>query len=76
MDLGFRRHTATKKINKKRATQRYSGCPRPLVFSVDQEYSLMGCSPAEPLSTYPDGTNINTTYIYTQNSYQRVLVFR
>jgi len=63
MDLDFRRHSTTKKINGRKAAQNILGCPRPLVFSVDQGYSLMGCFPAEPISAYPDNTNVKN-YLY------------
>jgi hypothetical protein len=57
-------------------TQNILGHLLAYAFSVDQEYSLTGCSPAEPVSAYPDETNLNTTMNYEQNSYPPFLGFR
>lgn len=76
MDLGFRRNTTTKKAYKNKAAPKNLGCPRPLVFSVDQGYSLMSCSSVELISAYPDATKLQITYIYKTKSYQCFLVFR
>jgi len=74
--MGFRRHEATKKSLEKRAAQKSLGCPWPLAFSVDQDHSLKGCSPAEPFSAYPDKLNIIPTFGFHQKSYQQGLGFR
>ena len=71
--MGFRRH----KNDKKRwATQSVLDYPWPEAFSVDQEYSLAGCSSAEPDSACPDGLNIIPTFDFEPKSYPHVLGFR
>ncbi len=74
--MGFDRHKTTKKCQKSWAAQIVSGCPWPQAFSVDQGYSLTGCSPAEPVSAYPDNLNIIPTFDFQQKSYQHTLGFR
>lgn len=71
--MGFRRHQATKKNQKSRATQTDLGCP---CFSVGQEYSLTGCSPAEPISAYPDIINIIPIFQVEPKNYPHLLGFR
>ena len=74
--MGFRRHIQQKRTQKERATQTGLGCPWPKAFSVDQEYSLAGCSPAEPASACPDRLNIIPTFEFKTKSYPHVLGFR
>lgn len=74
--MGFKRHTTTKKELKERATQIVLDCPWPEAFSVDQEYSLAGCSPAEPASACPDRSNIIPTIELEPKSYSHILGFR
>jgi hypothetical protein len=75
--MGFKRHIKQQKrfINEW-ATQIVLGCPWPEAFFVDQEYSLTGCSPAEPVSACPDSINIIPTFEFEQKSYPHVLGFR
>jgi len=76
-NLGFYRHVLRqKKVLKRRTTQITLGCPRLNAFSVDQGYSLVGCSPAEPTSAYPDVINVIPTNYLTKKSYPHFLVFR
>lgn len=74
--MGFKRHKQQKKTLKERAAQIALGYPWPVAFSVDQEYSLAGCSPAEPASACPDGLNIIPTIEFEPKSYPHVLGFR
>jgi len=75
--MGFLRHeTQQKRAIKGKATQMSLGCPRLFAFFVDQDYSLAGCSPAEPSSAYPDNVNIIPTFEFKPKSYPHVLVFR
>jgi hypothetical protein len=74
--MGFRRHEPTKKVKKKRTTQNRLGCPWLTAFSVDQKYSLTGCSPAEPVSACPGETNLHPTLNNNMNSFQLILGFR
>jgi hypothetical protein len=74
--MGFRRHHTTKKNQKNRATQTNLGCPCLLTFSVGQDYSLTGCSPAEPISAYPDEINIIPIFKVEPKVYPHLLGFR
>lgn len=74
--MGFRRHKKRQKRLLKKATQMNVGCFWPKAFSVDQDYSLVGCSPAEPTSAYPDKVNIIPTIDFEPKSYPHVLGFR
>jgi len=61
MEIGFRRHTTTKKILANRKPQIALGCLWLQAFSVDQRYSLTGCSSAEPISAYIGKMKLNPT---------------
>lgn len=75
--MGFKRHILQQKRTQKEwAAQTALDCPWPEAFSVDQEYSLVGCSPAEPASACPDKTNIIPTIKFKSKSYSHVLGFR
>lgn len=74
MRIGFRRHIATKKTEKKKkVTQKVLGHPKAIAFSVGQDYSLVGCSPAEPTSAYPDKAKVRNTPIIKQKCFQQFL---
>ena len=62
MNLGFRRHTTTKKASLIKKPQNTLGLLWRIAFSVGQNYSLIGCSPAEPISAYPGNTKIKSCY--------------
>jgi hypothetical protein len=77
MKTGFRRHVkTTKKVIKKKVTQTDLGYLWPEAFSVDQDYSLAGCSPAEPASACPDKVNIIPANNFEPESYPQFLGFR
>jgi len=65
-----------KRIKKEKATQIVLGCLRHTAFSVDQGYSSVGCSPAEPTSAYPDDIKIIPTIEFEPKSYPHFLGFR
>jgi hypothetical protein len=58
MEIGFRRHKTTKKVFTNEKPQIALGFPWLQAFSVDQSYSLTGCSSAEPTSVSLDLTNL------------------
>ena len=64
MEIGFRRHTTTKKVLTKRKPQIALGCLWLQAFSVDQRYSLTGCSSAEPISACIGESKLNPTLIF------------
>lgn len=65
-----------KVYTKKETPQRRLGCLKATNFSVDQDYSLTSCSPAELVSAYPDKLNIQNTHYVKQKSYPQFLGFR
>lgn len=64
MEIGFRRHTTTKKVFTNKKPQIALGLPRLQAFSVDQRYSLTGCSSAEPISAYIGESKLNPALIF------------
>jgi len=74
--MGFRRHKATKKGQTKQTAQSGSGRLRHGAFSVGQKYSSAGCSPAEPVSAYPDKLKIIPTFDFHKEGYPAGLGFR
>lgn len=76
MDLGFRRHENDKKAFERKGNPKKFRLPRLVAFSVDQGYSLVGCSPAEPTSAYPDAIKIIPTFNFDMKSYPHTLGFR
>jgi hypothetical protein len=75
--MGFLRHKNDKKGDlKNRAPQSVLGSPGPVPFSVDQKYSLAGCSPAEPASAYSDAVNIIPTINFKPKSYPHIWEIR
>ncbi len=64
MEIGFRRHKTTKKGLTNKKPQIALGLPRLIAFSVDQCYSLTGCSSAEPISAYIGESKLNPTLIF------------
>jgi hypothetical protein len=61
MEIGFRRHATTKKVLTKRKPQITLGLPWLHAFSVDQRYSSIGCSSAEPISAYIGKSKLKPT---------------
>jgi GMP synthase-like glutamine amidotransferase len=75
--MGFRRHRTTKKALKESGQSKNIWTAHgQRVFSVNQEYSLTGCSPAEPVSAYPDELKIIPTLNFNRKFYLQSLVYR
>ena len=64
MEIGFRRHKTTKKVFTNEKPQITLGFPRLQAFSVDQRYSLTGCSSAETISAYIGESKLNPALIF------------
>jgi hypothetical protein len=74
MTLGFSRHMAPKSSTKKRDS--LNGLGSLTAFQSHRDYSLTGCSPAEPISAYPDEINIIPIFKVEPKVYPHLLGFR
>ena len=67
------RHTPTKKADLDKETQIALGLSGTAPFSVGRSYSLMGCSPAEPISACNGKHEIKTCHKQlTRNVFHRL----
>jgi hypothetical protein len=73
LTLGFRRHKRPKAQKKKSVPQIALGYAQYLTFSVGQDYSLKGCSSAEPFSAYLGSIKEKAYhFIYTNRLFNKV----